>query len=188
MPLLVDPVVAPEQFTNAEQPTLHADAIVLRPWNADDAAAVVAAYQEPEIQRWHVLALTPAEALDWIHEAGTSWAAGAAASWAVVVDGAVAGRMTLKLRPAFGIAVAAYWTCGWARGRGIAPQALAVATEWAFDVGFHRVELDHSAANPASCRVAVKAGFEPEGTRRSAVLHADGWHDMHVHARISGSR
>ncbi|MGO8889299.1 MAG: GNAT family N-acetyltransferase [Streptosporangiaceae bacterium] len=41
-------------------------------------------------------------------------------------------------------------------------------------------------ANTASCRVAAKAGFAAEGIQRSAVLHADGWHDMHVHARISG--
>ncbi|WP_280249364.1 GNAT family N-acetyltransferase [Nocardia abscessus] len=33
-------------------------------------------------------------------------------------------------------------------------------------------------------RAAVKAGFALEGVERSAALHADGWHDMHVHARI----
>ncbi|MEW2435901.1 GNAT family protein [Streptomyces caniferus] len=39
-------------------------------------------------------------------------------------------------------------------------------------------------ANPASCRVATKAGFRLEGTMRSALLHADGWHDEHLHARV----
>ena len=24
----------------------------------------------------------------------------------------------------------------------------------------------------------------PEGTERSALLHTDGWHDMHIHARL----
>ena len=33
-------------------------------------------------------------------------------------------------------------------------------------------------------RVAAKAGFTAEGTLRSALLHADGWHDMHLHARV----
>jgi len=47
------------------------------------------------------------------------------------------------------------------------------------------VELEHSTQNPASCRVAVKAQFAAEGVRRSAALHADGWHDMHVHVSIS---
>lgn len=62
---------------------------------------------------------------------------------------------------------------------------MAVAT-WAFDeLGMHRVEVAHSIANPLSCRVASKAGFEVEGTRTSALLHDDGWHDMHVHRRIA---
>lgn len=188
MPLLVDPVVTPEQFSNTEQPTLRTGGILLRPWTEDDVSAIVAAYQEPEIQRWHVRAMTPTEALEWIEDARKSWSESTAASWAVEVDEAVAGRMTLKLQPAFGVAVAAYWTCVEARGRGLAPQALTRATQWAFEIGLHRVELEHSTANPASCRVAAKAGFDAEGTRRSAMLHADGWHDLHVHARISEGR
>ncbi|MEU1023512.1 GNAT family protein, partial [Streptomyces sp. NPDC005904] len=52
--------------------------------------------------------------------------------------------------------------------------------------GLHRLELTHATANEASCRVALKAGFPAEGTKRSALLHADGWHDMHLHARIAG--
>jgi RimJ/RimL family protein N-acetyltransferase len=42
---------------------------------------------------------------------------------------------------------------------------------------------DHSQPVP---RVAAKAGFTAEGTLRSALLHADGWHDMHLHARVQG--
>jgi RimJ/RimL family protein N-acetyltransferase len=38
--------------------------------------------------------------------------------------------------------------------------------------------------NAESCQVALKAGFALEGTARSALLHTDGWHDMHVHARL----
>jgi [ribosomal protein S5]-alanine N-acetyltransferase len=34
--------------------------------------------------------------------------------------------------------------------------------------------------------VAAKAGYKLEGTKRSGLLHADGWHDMHLHARIAG--
>jgi RimJ/RimL family protein N-acetyltransferase len=39
--------------------------------------------------------------------------------------------------------------------------------------------------NEISCRVAVRVGFPLEGTMRSALLHDDGWHDMHVHARVA---
>jgi RimJ/RimL family protein N-acetyltransferase len=34
-------------------------------------------------------------------------------------------------------------------------------------------------------RVAVKAGFAAEGIERDGERHADGWHDMHVHARLA---
>lgn len=188
MPSLVDPVLTPDQLPKADQPTLTAGAILLRPWRADDVEAVVAAYQEPEIQRWHVRSMTHPEATKWIEAAGRSWSEGAGASWAVEFEGVFAGRMTLKFYLDDAHAGVGYWTRGVARGQGIAPRALAAATRWAFDVGLHRVELEHSTANPASCRVAVKAGFDPEGTRRRSTLHADGWHDMHVHARIADAR
>jgi RimJ/RimL family protein N-acetyltransferase len=73
-----------------------------------------------------------------------------------------------------------------ARGRQIAARALTVLGGWAFGVlGLHRIEVQHSTRNVASCRVAERAGYPAEGTRRSQTLHADGWHDMHLHARIA---
>lgn len=57
---------------------------------------MVAAYQEPEIQRWHARSMTAEEAQEWIEEAGSAWSEEKGASWAVVLDGALAGRMTLK--------------------------------------------------------------------------------------------
>lgn len=188
MPPLIEPVLTSGWLANTEQPTLISGAITLRPWTADDVDSVVAAYQEPEIQRWHVRTMTPLEAEEWIQAVGISWTEGTCASWAVELDGAFAGRTTLKIQPAFGQAEATYWVCGPWRGNGIAPGALTLATQWAFGVGVHRVELKHSTANSPSCRVAIKAGFELEGTRRSAMLHADGWHDMHLHARIADSQ
>jgi ribosomal-protein-alanine N-acetyltransferase len=81
---------------------------------------------------------------------------------------------------------AAYWVLPPARGRGVATRALRAVTDWMFTyVGLHRVYLEHSTRNEASCRVATGAGFVAEGTRRSACLHLDGWHDMHLHARVN---
>lgn len=37
----------------------------------------------------------------------------------------------------------------------------------------------------SSCHVADRAGYVFEGVKRSQVLHPDGWHDMHQHARIA---
>jgi len=53
--------------------------------------------------------------------------------------------------------------------------------------GLHRLELTHSVANAASCRVALRAGFVLEGTRRAEGLRTDGWHDMHLPARIDSA-
>lgn len=78
-----------------------------------------------------------------------------------------------------------YWVSSAARGRGVAVAAVTTLMAWAFRVGFHRLTIRHSTANPASCSVARKAGFQQEGTMKSALLHTDGWHDMHVHTRIN---
>lgn len=81
----------------------------------------------------------------------------------------------------------AYWVLPEARGRGVAPRALQAMSTWLFDhVGLHRLELAHSTRNTASCRVATKAGYLLEGTKRQQTLHGDGWHDMHLHARVQG--
>jgi len=100
----------------------------------------------------------------------------------------VIGRLALRaIDTGQGRAECAYWIRPEARGNGVAGRALSALAAWAFDeAGFHRLFLVHSTANEASCRVASKAGFVPEGVERSSVLHSDGWHDMHVHSRIAG--
>ena len=34
--------------------------------------------------------------------------------------------------------------------------------------------------------LAGHAGFPLEGTKRGESRHRDGWHDMHLHARLAG--
>lgn len=85
-----------------------------------------------------------------------------------------------------GLADVRYWVVPAARGRGIASRVLNLLTAWATtDLGLHRLELEHSTRNLRSCRVAEQAGYALEGTRRSQLLHVDGWHDMHLHARLN---
>ena len=171
----------------ADQPELAAGDLRLRPWADADAVALLEAYSDPEVRRWHCERLDTAEA--WAYAARWSdlWRTGARAGWAVVRDGAVAGRVTLsQLALEEGGGAVTYWTMPAHRGTGVAPAAVEAVTAWAFGLGFHRLELQHSVHNPASCRVAQKTGFQLEGTKRSAALHLDGWHDMHLHARIGG--
>lgn len=178
-------------FSNVEQPAIVVGPDVeLRPWRIDDAGSVFEAFADPDIQRWHVRrADSVDEAAEWITARQHGWATETELSWAVAETqtGALLGRMTLGgVKLDDGSAGLAYWMVPAARCRGVCTQAAQVLCQWAFDVaGFHRIGLEHSIANQASCRVAVKAGFLAEGIRRASALHADGWHDMHVHARLA---
>lgn len=188
MPNLVPPVVAPGALSRHLQPTITVDELVLRPWIAADAPAVLAAYSNPEIQQWHVRSMTDDEAQDWVTSWAVRWQAETDASWAITELDEVIGRVAFRVTDLFsGAGEVAYWVMPVARGRNVAGRALTAATDWMFDeVGFHRMALLHSTRNTASCRVAEKANYVHEGTARKQELHLDGWHDMHVHARIAG--
>ena len=188
VPRIVGPVLLRGSLADRPQPTLADDELILRPWMAHDAPEVVEAYSDPAIRHWHLRSMTLSEAEGWVVAANRDWIEETAASWAVTtLGGKLTGRMTLgAINLKGGSADVRYWVLPGARGRGIASRALNVLTLWAGnDLGLHRLELEHSTRNPASCRVAEKAGYALEGTRRSQLLHDDGWHDMHLHARLS---
>lgn len=80
-----------------------------------------------------------------------------------------------------------------ARGRGVGRQAIVLITRWLLSLdgrGLARVQLDHSVENPASCHVALAAGFEREGIRRGflPLRDPDGGvrrHDVCLHGTIA---
>jgi RimJ/RimL family protein N-acetyltransferase len=187
MPDLVAGAAPAGRMRDQPQPTLRVEELLLRPWQVGDAEAVVEAYRDPEIRRWHVRTMTTDEALAWLARQPVRWLAEIGADWAVIRRGSLVGRAgfrTVSLAEAQ--AEVAYWTVPAARGQNIASRAIRAVSDWMFtEVGLHRLELGHSTLNPASCRVADKAGFEYEGTRREQGWHADGWHDMHLHARLA---
>lgn len=189
MPLLTSPTIVTGSLSRSVQPSIAVGQVaVLRPWKVGDAPAVKDAFADPEIQRWHVRAAdTLDEVRGWITAWQQGWSDESQLNWALADtdSDALLGRVSLKgVDHRDGTAGVAYWMMPAARGRGLCSQAVAALCAWAFhEASFHRIELEHSTRNTASCRVAVKAGFDEEGTRRSAALHADGWHDMHLHAR-----
>lgn len=192
MPSLVPSAISVDSLAASGQPTLTAGggALLLRPWLISDAEAVREAFRDPAIQRWHVRrADSVDEARGWIRRWQDAWGDETAGHWAVAgaETGTLLGRMSLKAwNLTDGSAEVAYWTVPAARGGGVCSRSVMALADWALgDAGFHRLELEHSTANQASCRVAVKAGFEEEGVRRGAALHTDGWHDMHLHSRTA---
>ncbi|QTE31130.1 GNAT family N-acetyltransferase [Pengzhenrongella sicca] len=193
MPRTVGPVVQPGSLSAGPQPELTtAGGLLLRPWrpdDADDVAAVLTAFADPEIQRWGVRHIvTAAQANAWLRGWTAAWIAETDACWAVAGADGVVGRVALRrLDLAGGIAELAYWVLPAARRRGVASDAGAEASRWAVEeLGLHRLELCHSVHNPGSCAVARRLGYALEGTQRDAMLHVDGWHDMHLHALLRG--
>lgn len=191
MPFLVDQLLPPGPLLPGGQPTLSGGAAgtVLRPWKETDAAALAEVFRDPAIQRWHLRRVESLdEAREWIAGWRHGWAHGTAVHWAVVGadDDALLARVSLqRFDRHLGQAEISYWTAPTARGRGVCPAAVTAATSWALgEAGFARLELQHSTANPASCRVAEKTGYPLEGIRRRAMRHLDGPHDMHLHARV----
>ena len=143
--------------------------MLLRPWSLGDAQAVMDAYQDEAIQRWHVQwADSLAEARAWIAGWQGGWAGETGAHWAVTDGGSgiLLGRAALKhLKFSDGTADVAYWTVPAARGKGVCPQAVEAMASWAFEVaGFHRFDLEQAVGNTASCHVAEKTGFAAAGT------------------------
>lgn len=190
MPSLVTPVMPPGSLNASAQPTLSIDDdLLLRPWLPSDASAVTRAFQDQAIQRWHLrTADSENEAQEWIKQWRRGWETETACHWAVADagDNTLLGRVSLQsIIMAGGQAEISYWTTPEARGKGFCSRAVAHVATWALEeASFNRLELGHSTVNVASCRIAEKTGFALEGVRRQALLHADGWHDMHLHSRV----
>lgn len=181
MPRLVLPVLPDGTFSAIDQPAIEN----LRPWRDSDVPVVLEAFNGPEIQQWHVRRIDgEGEAHDWIAQWSRRWSAEDAASWAITgADDVAVGQAGLRsINLADGTVGLSYWVLPSARGRGLAPAAVRTLEAWCFALGFHRLAIKHSTRNLASCRVAEKSGYQLEGTLRSAWLHTDGRHDVHVHA------
>jgi len=141
--------------------------MVLRPWEADDRDALVAAWADPEVRRW------TAVPVDHGPDAATRWIAGSRRRsedgvaidlvGASVDDGRVLGEVGLS---AFDSGRAAarigWWTAEPERGRGVATAMVRALTDWAHEgpLALRAVVAEVDPANPASTAVARAAGYE----------------------------
>jgi RimJ/RimL family protein N-acetyltransferase len=186
----VDSTVLPVVGTPA------ASALVLRPWGADDIEELIELCRDPGLRRYTSARVdTVAEGKHWVQVQETGWAAGERFSFAVHDQGAAAGglvgNVVLKEFTADGSgAEVGYWTAARARGRSVAPRALEVLTEWAFDTfaerGLERLVLRHQVDNPASCRVAQKCRFALAETLAPAPPRFPLEGHLHVRRRTDG--
>lgn len=169
---------------------LTAPGLLLRPWRDTDAPAVLDAWRDPAIAQWNPQgdSFDLDAALRWLRWRA-DWSGGGHVSLAAVDPTdpeTLLGSVSLH-RIHAGDASIGYWTVPAARGRGVATAAVVRLTGWAFaHLEVERIELCHAVANPASCRVAERAGFLAEGTLRQSHRYGDGRrYDEHLHARLA---
>lgn len=174
------------------RPPLRRDGLVLRALAPGDLDRLLEIYTDPDELRWGLPVGVPlpedhGAMLVKIEESAAAWAGRAPGNVAVADEtdpdhllGVVSWRLD---QPVLQIADVGYVVHADARGHGVATRSLRLLTEWltgafprarsgAEDAGqdspcLPRVQLDHSVENPASCAVALRAGFEREGVRRS---------------------
>lgn len=61
---------------------------------------------------------------------------------------------------------------------------MTTVADQAFCDGLERLELGHRLNNPASCRVATRAGFLAEGIERQKLRYGTQRFDVELHARL----
>lgn len=186
MPSLIADVVPAGSWGPTQQPTIEGAGLLLRPWRQGDESFLVNAYADPDIQRWHSFTLTDdSDAAAWMERHERRWREESGADWAVLGEGKLLGRIGFRILSLVeGEAEVAYWVAPQARGQHVASRALTALVAWAREAGMHRLTLLHSVLNQPSCKVAQHCNFPLEGTAVRALIHADGWHDMHQHARL----
>jgi RimJ/RimL family protein N-acetyltransferase len=156
----------------------------LRPWRDTDIGALVSACQDPEIGRWTSVPIPYGEAdarayllqrFDAIHAGHAAPFAIVHASSAVLLGSIALNWLDWKNRRG----EVGYWLALAARGHGHATRAVTLICDWGFrTLGLERIELLAATANPASQRVAERAGFSREALLRSYMCGKDGRQDM----------
>lgn len=167
--------------------------LVIRPPAVEDAPAAFELLNDPDVKLWNPARECPdLETAEAWCRGGADWADGSHATWHAIdkATSRMVGNISLFAIDADDrVAKIGYRVHPAARGRGVARQMVDAVTRWAFEErGLMRVQLEHSVHNPASCRVAVAAGFVYEGTARSAyaVPGSSDREDCHIHGRLPG--
>jgi ribosomal-protein-alanine N-acetyltransferase len=172
------------------QPVLIARTCRLRPYRADDVAALRAIADDPLVARWMTANFpspyTRADADAWIalttHQDPPQ-------HFAIEVDGSFAGSIGVMPRRGEqrGAATFGYWIGRRYWGRGIATDAARTVSAYALrEQGLRRLDAWVFAPNAASARVLEKAGFTFEGRLREAAVQRDGVVcDMLMYGRVA---
>ena len=155
-------------------PDLAGPTTLLKPWNVNDAPALVVAWRDPVI-RDRLRVPEPADeasAVRWISQREQAWAEGRSVDLAVTdpPSGAVIGEVGLSgFDPVRRAALIGWWMAEDWRGQGRAGEAVRLVVDWALSEGpLEAVMAEIGADNPASAAVARRAGLRRIDTSRRA--------------------
>jgi RimJ/RimL family protein N-acetyltransferase len=160
------------QSLSAPEPALADEAIRLEPLTQTHMPELLAMTGDPDVVRFTRVPAGADEsfARAWIARYESGWDDGSRAGFAIRArDGGFLGFaaiIDLDLEHREG--EIGYMVIPAARGRGIAPRAVELLTRWGFDeLGLLRLELRIDVENPASERVAARAGYVRDGVLRN---------------------
>ncbi len=171
-------------------PTLRGEGFVLRRWHADDAPALVAAANHPDIPRWlsgrfpHPYTLADAE----------RFLSGQVVDFsdplfAILIGQRIAGGIGIHPEQA-GRAEAAhsallgYWLSPSHWGRGVMTRVVGAFAPWVMDQQrLHRLAAHVMPDNLGSAAVLLRNGFVEEGRMRHAVVKQGQCVDLRLFAR-----
>ena len=184
-------MIADVPHDRLEPVTLTAGEFLLRPPSTAEHAAVLELGLDPDVRLWNPRCQIIDEAsavADCV--AGADWSDGSHATFSIIhrATGRYAGNIALHgIDSSAAQARVGYRVARWARGQGVATQALDAVAAWAFSqLPLRRILLTHAVENGASCRVADKAGFRFAELLAAHKRFGDGLvHDEHLHIRIA---
>jgi RimJ/RimL family protein N-acetyltransferase len=176
--------------------TLRGAHITVRPYHAEDAAALKEAVDESRehIRPWLPFAddhRTVAEARDWIVRAMAAWLVRddlRLSVWETATERFLGG---IGLHPrdwSIGFFEIGYWLRRTAEGQGHMAEAVRLLTDYAFaHLAAHRVEIRCDARNRRSAAVAERLGFVREAHLRGNLRATDGTiRDTLIYALTAG--
>jgi RimJ/RimL family protein N-acetyltransferase len=163
--------------------------VEMRRWTTADAGALYSAFVgSPDLARQlGGASLQDVEACAAFIETRLAAPSASSYQFAVAVDGVAVGNVGVSaVERAHGTAWMSYWIEARVRRQGLATRGLSTAARWAVDeLGLFRLELGHRTENPASCAVATRSGFRPEGVERSKLRYGTERFDVETHARLA---
>jgi RimJ/RimL family protein N-acetyltransferase len=153
-------------------PPLRGGGAALRAWREDDVAAIAEMSRDPDTVRFTSVPeeFNEDDARIWLALQPGRLRAGDGVAFAVTeaAHDRPRGAIGVRVLHGRGIAEVGYHMAPDARGRGLATAALRLVSRWAFEsLPIARLQLTTHEDNPASQRVAEKAGYTREALLRA---------------------